>query len=304
MSQGLSLLDSKQINTESAARFIGARYSNRAGSRNYKLYIPKDSEQSETPLPLVVMLHACSQNADDFAKGTRMNELADVQPCYVLYPEQSSRDDGAQCWHWYQHEESSEQGEPAIIAGLTQHITQEYNIDANRVYVAGFSAGGAMAINLAALYPRLYAAVGSCSGLAYQAAHDLFSAFTVMDSGVNTINKVELAPPIIVFQGAQDYTVNAKNAEQIISQFVSSEIPPEIMPNEAAAGRDYTRHVYFDKGGHRLAEHWLVHGAGHAWPGGSAKGSFTDPSGPDASREMLRFFSLFTRAQLATDGED
>ncbi|NLJ92232.1 MAG: PHB depolymerase family esterase [Aeromonadales bacterium] len=295
MSQVLSPLDSKQVNSESAGRFIAASFSSCAGSRHYKLYIPKDSEQAK-PLALVVMLHACSQNADDFAKGTRMNELAEQEPCYVLYPEQSSTDDGAQCWHWYQHEESLEQGEPAIIAGLTQQIIQEYNIDASRVYVAGFSAGGAMAINLAALYPTLYAAVGSCSGLAYQAAHDVFSAFAVMDGGAKTLHKVEQAPPIIVFQGEQDYTVNAKNAEQIIKQFVSSELPPEIMPSETTAERAYTRRVYFDEDGHRLAELWLVHGAGHAWPGGSAKGSFTDPAGPNASQEILRFFNLFKRA--------
>jgi poly(hydroxyalkanoate) depolymerase family esterase len=285
-------------------RFITGSYTNHAGTRSYKLYIP--SGYHGQPLPLVVMLHGCTQNPDDFAAGTRMNVLAEEHQCFVAYPAQSPAANSSKCWNWFvAADQQRDRGEPSIIAGLTRQIRDSHRVDVRRIYVAGLSAGGAMALVLAMTYPELYAAVGIHSGLPYAVAQDLPSALTAMHRGEGASARWHTAgAPVtaIVFHGDRDTTVHPCNGDQVIAQCATSHArrgaPPEGFPaprmsverGQVPHGYAYTRTTYYDASGQPVVEHWLVHGAGHAWSGGSSRGSFSDPKGPDATQEMLRFF--------------
>jgi poly(hydroxyalkanoate) depolymerase family esterase len=285
-------------------RFTTGSYTNHAGTRSYKLYIP--SGYHGQPLPLVVMLHGCTQNPDDFAAGTRMNVLAEKHQCLVAYPAQSPAANGSKCWNWFEAaDQQRDRGEPSIIAGLTRQICDSHRVDVRRIYVAGLSAGGAMALTLAMTYPDLYAAVGIHSGLPYAVAQGLPSAFTAMhcSEGVSARWHTAGAPvPAIVFHGDRDTTVHPCNGDQVIAQCAPSHAgrgaPAEGGPaprvnverGQVPHGHAYTRTTYHNASGQPVVEHWLVHGAGHAWSGGSSRGSYTDPKGPDATQEMLRFF--------------
>jgi poly(hydroxyalkanoate) depolymerase family esterase len=287
--------------------FVTASYANEAGARSYKLYIP--TTYSGEALPLVVMLHGCTQSADDFANGTRMNALAEEWQCLVLYPEQSQAANHSRCWNWFKRgDQRRDQGEPAILAGMTRDVIDRYGIDRGKVYVAGLSAGGAMAAVMATTYPELYAAVGVHSGLACGSAHDLGSAFAamrgrpVLRARRNTVvTPLAAATPIIVFHGDQDKTVHPRNSEQVVSQTVeeqsTSSADASTERGRVPGGHAYTRTVYRDSTGRAVLEHWLVHEGGHAWFGGSPRGSYIDPKGPDAAREMIRFFYQSVREQ-------
>jgi poly(hydroxyalkanoate) depolymerase family esterase len=292
--------------TPDTGRFITGTYSNQAGTRTYKLYIP--SAYHGQPLPLVVMLHGCTQTPDDFAAGTRMNFLAEEHPCFVAYPAQPHTANGSKCWNWFEEaHQQRDRGEPSIIAGLTRRIMGMYRVDERRIYVAGLSAGGAMAVTMAITYPDLYAAVGIHSGLAYAVAQDLPSALRAMHGGLKgspsesaTTGSTPFAA--IVFHGDRDTTVHPCNGDQVIAQcapsherrsapFQDGRAPGvSVARGRVPNGHAYTRTTYHGAHGQPVMEHWLVHGAGHAWSGGSAHGSYTDPQGPDASQEMLRFF--------------
>ena len=283
----------------SGARFITGSYSNQAGTRSYKLYIP--GAYSGQPLPLVVMLHGCTQNPDDFAAGTRMNEYAELEPCLVLYPAQSSSANCSKCWNWFNPaDQCADQGEPSLIAGMTREVAASYRVDPRRIYIAGLSAGGAMATIMAMTYADLYAAAGIHSGLPHAAAHDLTSALAAMQQGARAGGGNRRAParpvPIIVFHGDRDTTVHPGNGDQVIVQFSPAASRPgsdaevKVEQGQVPDGHAYTRTVYHHPSGLPHVEQWTIHGAGHAWSGGSTRGSYTDPRGPDASREMLRFF--------------
>ncbi|WP_426148110.1 extracellular catalytic domain type 1 short-chain-length polyhydroxyalkanoate depolymerase [Polaromonas sp. DSR2-3-2] len=273
-----------------AGQFISGSHSEgTAGSRDYKLYIPPASFTE--PLPLVVMLHGCTQNPDDFAAGTGMNDAALKRGFYVLYPSQTQHANSSRCWNWFKHNHQKRgRGEPAVLAGMTRDVMARYNIDPKRVYVAGLSAGGAMAAILGDAYPDLFAAVGVHSGLATGSATNVQTALSVMQTGAApTAARTTASPPTIVFHGDKDATVNPVNGEQVLAASAGAH-QPETKRAKSANGRDYTQRVYKAAGGRVVAEHWAVHGAGHAWSGGSARGSYTDGTGPDASEEMLRFF--------------
>lgn len=297
-------------------------YAGSTGQRDWRLYVPPGD--TAAPRPLVVMLHGCTQDPDDFAAGTAMDEAARAQGFYVLYPAQAQSANPQRCWNWFKHNHQQRgKGEPALLAGMTHDVMARHAIDPRRVYVAGLSAGGAMAAILGEAYPDMYAAVGVHSGLAAGAADDLPSALAAMKGdaangplshgladlpGLETFAqglapKKKRAPraagrrtPTIVFHGDRDKTVHPVNGEHIVAACTQPAANDEAACTSEECvrspnGRAYTRRLHADAAGRPLAEHWVVHGAGHAWSGGSARGSYTDAGGPDASTEMLRFFS-------------
>ena len=300
-------------------RFADGVFRNDTGQRDYKLYVP--AGKPEGLLPLVVMLHGCKQDPDDFAAGTQMNRLADRTPMLVLYPAQTRSANAYGCWNWFnRHDQQRDAGEPSMIAGMIQEVLAKHPVDPKRVYVAGLSAGGAMATILAHTYPELLAAAGVHSGLPYAAAQDMITALGVMKRGppkraAATKSKppikpsakeaaVKAAVPLIVFHGDHDKTVHPLNGERVVEEALEAARAakphdhghPVVKAGRVAGGHAYTRTLHADREGRVQVEHWVVQGSGHAWSGGDKDGSFTDPLGPDASAEMLRFFLERTRA--------
>ena len=270
--------------------FIAGSHTNDAGTRDYKLYVP--ASYTDGPAPLVVMLHGCTQDPDDFAAGTGMNVLAEEVGCLVLYPAQSKSANPSRCWNWFNAvDQRRDEGEPSLIAGMTQAIMDTYSIDASQVYVAGLSAGGAMATIMGTLYPDLYAAVGVHSGLPFASANDLSSALAAMKGDFQRRHQAGKPIPIIVFHGDQDKTVHPANGDQLMVHARDNTDAMAVEPGHVPDGHAFTRTTHKRADGKVHAEHWVIHGAGHAWSGGSAHGSYTDGKGPDASREMLRFFT-------------
>jgi poly(hydroxyalkanoate) depolymerase family esterase len=279
------------------AQFEERNYANEAGSRAYKLYVP--SGYNEQALPLVVMLHGCTQSPDDFAAGTRMNDLAEEQTFLVAYPAQDVSANVSKCWNWFNAgDQQRDQGEPSLIAGITRQIMRDFLVEPGRVYIAGLSAGGAAAAIMGSTYPELYAAIGVHSGLACAAATDIPSAFEAMRQGRSSgvwkpcqHHQSGRAVPTIVFHGDRDMIVNPINGDQVIAQSkAAADLRITVTRGEAPGGMSYTRTVQADESGRAILEQWVLHGAGHAWSGGSSAGSYTEPRGPDASREMMRFF--------------
>jgi poly(hydroxyalkanoate) depolymerase family esterase len=290
------------IPTSEGASFEWSNYAGPTGSRRYKLYVPGGYSLGSN-LPLVVMLHGCTQSPDDFAAGTRMNEAAEAGSFLVAYPEQTSASNMQRCWNWFADgDQRRDAGEPEVIAGITREIMACHAVDPLRVYVAGLSAGGAMAAIVGAVYPDLYAAIGVHSGLAAGAAHDLPSAFTAMRQGAKGEARRGAQPPVptIVFHGDRDTTVNVRNADAVADQAMGAtriEVLSEY--GTVPGGRGYTRAMALDCSGRRVVEQWTIHGGAHAWAGGSSAGSYTDSRGPDATAEMVRFFLEHPRLELA-----
>ena len=290
---------SPQPSTPSAkpeGEFSDGSHTQASLTRRYKLYAPPGSGGGTGKgLPLVVMLHGCTQNPDDFAAGTGMNALAREQGFCVVYPAQSADANPQRCWNWFKHNHQSRgRGEAALLASMTLLIMQQHGIDARRVYIAGLSAGGAMAAIVAAAYPEIYAAVGVHSGLAVGAASNVSEALAAMRSGAGVgLRDGQPRPgnavPTIVFHGDQDRTVHPRNGEQVIAA-VQAGPGQSVEHGVSGGGRRFTRSIHQSRNGQTVAEHWLVNGAAHAWSGGHASGSYTDPNGPDATGEMLRFF--------------
>jgi poly(hydroxyalkanoate) depolymerase family esterase len=291
--------------------FTWHRHDGRAGSRRFKTYVPATCRGRV--VPLIVMLHGCRQDPDDFATGTRMNRLADEHGFIVAYPQQPARANGSSCWNWFEpRDQRRDGGEPELIAGIVQQIVAQGQVDASRVFVAGLSAGAAMALVLAHTHAEVFASIGVHSGLPYAVAHDVGSAFAAMSGGNTrrTASRASTAPaqrrppgsvPTIIFHGERDGTVNVRNADIIAAEalqgFESRDgkpLRPGVPKRGTAGGRDFTRTVYVDDSvdgnGQVLLEDWRIGGAGHAWSGGSAAGSFADPQGPDASAAMVDFF--------------
>ena len=314
-----------------------AELSIRSGDRPYayRLYVPgfDGTEAGATDaagpalLPLVVLLHGCKQDAADFALGTGMNALAEAEKYLVLYPEQSSNANSMRCWNWFDAaHQSRDSGEPKMIAALIRKVIKTHGADPSRVYIAGLSAGGAMAAIMAGLYPELFAAVGVHSGLPPGAATDVISAFSAMRRGAkrgkaaagsanaandaNDANADEndaFVMPTIVFHGSADKTVNPDNGEQITQAALAAikgagmtlkkVEQSEDSPGAPSGRRDTTRTIYRAADGKPYIEHWAIGSGPHAWSGGDAAGSFTDPHGPSASQAMAAFFLQHRRAE-------
>jgi poly(hydroxyalkanoate) depolymerase family esterase len=279
------------------ARYVARSFTCAAGTRGYKLYIPASA--GERPRGLIVMLHGCKQDPDDFAAGTRMNDVAEVHGLVVAYPGQTGAYNASSCWNWFDraHQER-DFGEPAIIAGITREIASEFGLDRQSVFVAGLSAGGAMAVVMGETYPDLYAAVGVHSGLAYGSANDVISAFAAMrgEVGPGSVEQARrganfTAMRTIVFHGSADRTVHPSNSHRIVEAAnPGGAVRAKTQHGRAAGGRTYTRTIITGPDGSPQLEHWRMDGVGHAWSGGHPDGTYTDPQGPDASLEMARFF--------------
>ena len=293
-------------------------FSNEAGSRGYKLHVPAGPLAAAPAL--IVMLHGCTQSADDFAAGTRMNRLADQHGFLVAYPEQGTDANASKCWNWFKPQDQRRVGgEPSLIAGIALQVAQTHNVDRRRVFVAGLSAGAAMAVVLGETYPELFAAVGAHSGLPYGCAQDMASALSAMKGGRGSLpgsavaspagasaaraprRAAAQAVPVIVFHGDRDHTVQQSNGALIVQQARQAhaaaggpgggaELRVMTRSGIAPGGRRYTCSVELDGQGQPRIESWTLHGAGHAWSGGDAAGTYIDTTGPDASAEMVRFF--------------
>lgn len=280
--------------TPANGSFAERSFTGPEGALRYWLYLPTRPARG---LPLVVMLHGCNQTPGDFARGTGMNALAEELGFIVAYPGQSASANIARCWNWFKPgDQQRDKGEPATIAALTRAIIAENGADANRVYAAGLSAGGAAAAILGSAYPDVYAAVGIHSGLACGAATDTMSAFSAMRNGSRQTHgrrRDGRFVPVITFHGDNDSTVHAINSTQIVAnaaEQIGSPLTIKRQKGGTAKGRTYTREVNCGPDGVVQIEQWTIHGAGHAWSGGSVTGTYTDASGPDASRAMATFF--------------
>lgn len=284
-------------------------FSNRFGSRDYKVHVP--AAPADAPRAMIVMLHGCTQSADDFAAGTQMNRLADAHGFLVVYPEQPAHANASRCWNWFRpQDQARDAGEPSLVAGIVREVAQRHGVDHRRIFVAGLSAGAAMAVVLGETYPDLFAGVGAHSGLPYGSAHDVPSAMAAMKGGrgmsglkngpaaaAGAGRQAVQAIPVIVFHGDRDHTVQQTNGASIVRQAQQAHageagdgLHVTTHAGVAPGGRRFSRTVHTDARGRVRIEHWNLHGGGHAWSGGHASGSYTDGTGPDASAEMVRFF--------------
>jgi poly(hydroxyalkanoate) depolymerase family esterase len=268
----------------------------------------------------LVLLHGCTHDADEMAEISGMNELAGANRFLVVYPEQSFLANLLKCWNWFDPKhQSRDAGEPSILAAMVAQLRSHHNIDSDRIYVAGVSAGGAMAVIAAVAYPDLFAGLAVCAGGEYKAATSVSGGLGVMQhGGPDPIQQGQAAfeamkdglgrkarprMPVIVFHGTADNRVSPINAEQVITQWGKTNeclaaahgdsefaLCEEVIDGKVPNGHTYQKVVYTDHTGRLLMEKWIVQGMGHAWSGSPQPHKHGDPRGPRASAEIWRFF--------------
>jgi poly(hydroxyalkanoate) depolymerase family esterase len=292
-------------------------YQDSTSSYPYFVYTPTTYHVGKA-VSLLVMLHGCTQTAEDFAAGTRMNQLAEQYGFIVAYPQQMRKANPTLCWNWFRSaHQFRDRGEPNRIAHIVQAIrrnTSQWTIDSNQIYVSGASAGAAMAVILGATYPDIFAAIGVHSGVEYQAVTNIISAFKMMrhrgpnpvlqgQKAYEAMGSYQRVMPIIVFQGTRDRVVPPINGDQVVQQWMQTnrlaseglyqanfKNPAATTTAQVPGGYEYTVYSWKDSRGKEIQAYWKIHGLGHAWSGGSPEGSHTDPQGPNASEFMYQFF--------------
>ena len=279
----------------------------------YWLYLP--SKQPANPMPLMVMLHGCAQSATQFAQSTRMNQLAEEKGFAVLYPQLSATQGPARCWGWYKKDVQQGGSEVQSVVGVINDVVQRYRFDRSRIYIAGISAGAAMAHIIAMNHPQLIAAVGMHSGSLFGVAQSPLEGIKVMQHGAasalhDAIHLVakripQYAPmPAVLVHGAEDVIVRPVNlyhlAEQFreinhIAGFDHDAILVKLTERQASAQSNAYKCLEYFAGKKMLLKVCEVYGLGHAWSGGDETIRFSDGKGPDASRLMWDFFAQHRR---------
>lgn len=291
-----------------SGRWVEGTFTNTAGTRRYQLYVPGRYDPARRHM-LVVMLHGCTQDPADFARGTRIAEHAERGGFLALLPEQPETANPKKCWNWYEPANQARgAGEPSILDGIITQVMRDHAIDSARVHLAGISAGAAMASLMTVAYPERFASIALHSGMAWRPATDVMSALGVMARGAadaDTLGAAALAAmgdrarvvPTMVVHGSKDAILNPLNGTQTTRQWVLTNTrAPRGGPLTASATTGETKGYHWTRTCHRAAagpcvvEEWIVTELGHAWSGGSAAGTFTDERGPDITAEMLRFF--------------
>jgi poly(hydroxyalkanoate) depolymerase family esterase len=294
---------------QGTGRSFNGTYTNAAGSRAFRGYVPS-TYKAGTAMPLIVVLHGCTQNADVMRQLTRFDQLAEAKGFIAVFPEQPQSANQTKCWNFFQDAHTHRgSGEPSLIAGITGWVQQHYAVDPHRIYVTGLSAGGAMASVMGATYPDLYAAIGVGSGCSYAstaacAGYKSADPAKTAQAAYAEMGKFARIMPVIAFQGDKDTTVPPVNADQLVKQWqltadtaddgaangsVSSQ-PAKTVKGQVPGGRSYTLRHYLDAQNREFVEYWTVHGMPHAWSGGCSCQSYSDPTGPDATAAMYAFF--------------
>jgi len=304
----------------SRGKWVEGSAASASGSRKYRLWVPATYD-AQLPCPLVMMLHGCQQSPDDLVAFSGMNAVANRNNVLVLYPEQPTEANPMRCWNWFDPQHQSRgAGEPSILAAVIDKVRSSHNVDPNRVYVAGLSAGAAMAVVLGTTYPDLFTAIGVIAGLQFGAGTSPASghsamrrggpdplqqgllAFQAMNAGL--VSNPKRRMPLIAFQGTDDPYVHPINIDQLITQWGETNAclggarqnesvldrDGKLTKGKVSGGYSFHKYTYEDAAGRLLMEKWMVEGLGHAWPGSPAAGPFADPKGPNASAEMWRFF--------------
>jgi poly(hydroxyalkanoate) depolymerase family esterase len=303
---------------ETTGELIRLEHDDGRRSRPVFVYAPPGLDRA-VPAPLVVMLHGCTQTAASFSSGSLMNRMAERHGFVVAYPEQSREENPSCCWNWFSSSHQARgAGEPASIAGATRAVAEaadRWTIDPARVFVAGMSAGGAMAAVMAATYPDVFAAVAIHSGLAYGSARTLPDAMQAMRRGgpdpeaqgaaaFAAMGAAARPVPAIVIHGTADGTVAPVNGEHAVRQWMATnrrasggaydpelDRPDATVRDDGSGGLPFTRRRWHDRDGRLVQELVAVEGLGHAWSGGAPGGSYTDPRGPSSSDAIFDFFA-------------
>jgi poly(hydroxyalkanoate) depolymerase family esterase len=304
------------------------QYKDATGDHPYFVYTPTTYHPG-TAVPLLIMLHGCSQTAADFAAGTGMNDLAEQYGFIVVYPQQKRISNRTLCWNWFKSSHQfRDRGEPALIAHMVQAVsenTSQWTIDSSRVYVVGASAGAAMAVILGATYPDIFAAIGVHSGVEYQAVTNIIGGLKVMFGGgpdpvkqgrraYEAMGSYTRMMPTIVFQGTRDKIVHPINGDQVVQQWMQTNHlasdglyvadfhnPTTTTFGQVPEGYAYTVSTWKDHAGKEVQQYWKILGLAHAWSGGNPAVSYTDPEGPNASEAIYQFFMNHPMSRASHD---